>query len=357
MAMADRIMKYTPKEALTMKKATILSLAVLLAAASLACTPATGVKSGAAAGDALIKMLPKSSTGVIAVDVKRLWEIEAVQKALQEPQTKAKYDEFVKMSGIDPVKDISYFGFGLSGLPAGSPSGMNGGFIVTLKYDKAKLQSLIKEKAPDAKEEIYNGVTVYANLDGTAGQQPTRAAFLDDTHIVLGSESGVKGIIDVRQKKAESMAKNPAMSAILKKVDKSGIAWGAFEVPQELLQKGIASNPQLKVLEGVTALTMMFDDRLGNIIADIRTVGGTKDQNANLASTLNGFKSLGAMFGAQEPAVGEFLKGIEISSGDDYTRLSITVSHEVVDKLGKFAQSKAGEFVKPKKDEIPAEKK
>jgi hypothetical protein len=340
-----------------MKKATTLSLAVLLAAATLACTPAAGLKSGAAAGEALIKMLPKSSTGVVAVDVKRLWELEAVQKALQEPQTKAKYDEFVKMSGIDPMKDISYFGFGLSGMPSASPAGLPGGVIVTMKYDKAKLQSLIKAKAPDAKEELYKGVTVYSSLDGTEGQQPTRAAFLDAAHIVIGSETAVKGIIDVAQKNAESLAKNPAMSAIIKKVDKSGIAWGAFEVPQDLLQKGIAANSQLKVLEGVKALTLMFDDRLGNVVADIRTVGGTKEQNANLASTLNGFKSLGAMFGAQEPAVGEFLNGIQISSGDDYTQLAISVSHEVMDKLGKFAQSKAGEFIKPKKEAVPEEKK
>lgn len=340
-----------------MKKATILSLAVLLAAALAGCTSAAGLKSGAAAGEALIKMLPKSSTGVVAVDVSRIWQIESVQKALQEPQNKAKYDEFVKMSGIDPVKDISYLGFGLSGLPSGSPAGMNGGLIITLKYDQAKLQSLIKEKAPAVKEETYNGVTVYSNLDGTEGEPFTRAAFLDATHIVLGSESGVKGLIDVWQKKAESLAKNPAMSGMIKKVDKSGVAWGAFEVPRDLLQKGIASNPQLKVLDGITALTMMFDDRLGNVVADIRTVGGTKEQNASLASTLNGFKSLGVMFGAQEPAVGEFLNGIQISSGDDYTQLSISVSHEVLDKLGKFAQSKAGEFVKPKKDAAPEEKK
>jgi hypothetical protein len=35
----------------------------------------------------------------------------------------------------------------------------------------------------------------------------------------------------------------------------------------------------------------------------------------------------------------------------------MSVPHEVMDKLGKFAQSKAGEFVKPKKDAVPEEKK
>jgi hypothetical protein len=102
---------------------------------------------------------------------------------------------------------------------------------------------------------------------------------------------------------------------------------------------------------------MAFDYRLATLVADIRTVGGTKEQNANLASTLNGFKSLGAMFAAQEPVVGEALNGIEISSGDDFTRLSINLSQEVLDKLGKFAESKAGDLRKVKKDAPVEEKK
>ena len=338
-----------------MKKATLFVLAVFMTAVFSSCTPAAGVKSGAAAGEALIKMIPRSATGVVGVDVKRLMETEAVVKALQDPKAKEKYDEFVKMSGIDPMKDISYLGIALIGtLSAGAPEG---GAIISLKYDKARLQSLIKEKAPEAKEELYNGVTVYSNLDGGKTKQTTQAAFLDAGHIVLGSEKGVKGIIDVHQKKAESLAKNAEMTGILKKVDKSGLLWGAFAVPQELIKKGIESNPQLKVLEGITAVTVSYDDQLNNVVADIRTVGGTKEQNASLASTLNGFKALGAMFAAQEPAVGEFLNGISITSGEDFTDLKINVSRETMAKISKLAQSKAGDFMKPKKEAAPEEKK
>jgi hypothetical protein len=342
-------------EVLTMKKATLFVLAIFLTVVFTSCTSATGVKTGAAAGEAMIRMMPRSSTGVVGVDVKRLMETEALVKALQEPKAKEKYDEFVKMSGIDPMKDIAYLGAGLIGSFSGAAP--EGGVIVSLKYDKAKLQSLIKEKAPEVKEELYNGVTVYSNIDGGRSKQTTRAAFLDAGHIVLGSEKGVKGIIDVSQKRAESLAKNPEMMGTLKKVDKSGLMWGGFAVPQELIKKGIESNPQLKVLEGITALTMMFDDRLNNVIADVRTIGGVKAQNANLAATLNGFKAMGAMFGAQEPAVGELLNGIEITSGEDYVRLHISVSHETMDKVGKLAQSKAGEFMKMKKGAAPEEKK
>ncbi|RPJ01388.1 MAG: DUF3352 domain-containing protein [Candidatus Aminicenantes bacterium] len=338
-----------------MKKTMTFGLALLLTAVFLSCTPAAGVKSGAAAGEALIKLLPKGTMGVMAVDIQRAMSTDATAKALQDPKSKEKYDEFVKMSGIDPMKDISYVAIGLSGMTAAAAQ--DGGIIVNLKYDKDRLQGLIKEKAPEATEELYNGVTVYANLDGDKAKQTTQAAFLDDAHIVLGSAKGVRGIIDVHQKKAESMAKNAEMAAILKNVDKSGFAWGAFAIPPELLKKGIEASPQLKGLEGIKAVTMAFDYKMTNFVADIRTLGGTKEQNTNLASMLNGFKAMGAMFAAEEPAVGELLNGITIGSGEDFTRLSINISQDVMDKLGKLAQSKAGDFMKPKKDEAPEVKK
>ena len=91
-----------------MKKTMTLSLVLLLTAVFLSCTPSTGVKSGAAAGEALIKLMPKGTMGILAVDIQRAMSTEATAKALQDPKSKEKYDEFVKMSGIDPMKDISY---------------------------------------------------------------------------------------------------------------------------------------------------------------------------------------------------------------------------------------------------------
>jgi hypothetical protein len=146
------------------------------------------------------------------------------------------------------------------------------------------------------------------------------------------------------------------MAGVLKKVDKAALAWGAFSLPPDLVKKGIESIPQLKVLEGVKALTMSFDYRLSNFIADIRTMGGTEEQNKNLASTLNGLKGLGAMLAAQEPAAGELLNAVEVTSGKDFVRLYISVSEETMDKLGKAAQARVGDFMKTKKD-APAEEK
>jgi hypothetical protein len=337
-----------------MKKTTTFVLAVLLIAGLTTCASAATPKSGAAAAAALIKMLPKTATGVVGIDVRQLMTSEGVTKALQDPKTKGNLDDFIKMSGIDPTKDIFYAGIGLIGSPTGSAQGAA---IITLKYDKAKLQALIKEKAPEAKEEVYQGVTIYSNIDGD-GKQKTGAAFLDATHIVIGTEAGVKGIIDAAKKKAVTLAKDPAMSTLINKADKAAMVWGAIAVPQDLLQKATASNPQLKVLEGVTGLVLGFNEKLDGVVIDLKTIGGTKEQNTNLAQTLNGLRALGAMAGDKEPLIGQLLNGVAVTSGADYTEVAINIPREVLDKLGEFAKSKAGQYLMgPKKDAAPEVKK
>ncbi len=322
----------------------------------------TGPGQIAAAGEDLIKLLPRSTVVVVVNDIKRIMEIDAVDKASQDPKVKERYDEFVKMSGIDLKKDVAYVGIGApaSGdasrffMPSRETGIKNLGIIVRLKYDKARLQGLIKEKTPEAKEERYNGVTVYSNLDegkqtspyvpAEVGKMSFQVAFLDASHIVIGDEEGVKNVIDVFQKRAEPLAKNPEMTALMSRVDKSGIAWCAVSYPAELIKKAVDSNPQLKALEGLKGLTMAIDDRISGLLAEIRTFGGTKEQNTAFASNLNGLKAMGAMYATQEPALGELLNGIAITSGKDFTRLTATVSYETLGKLWRLAEPKGVEW-------------
>jgi hypothetical protein len=320
-----------------------MGLAVVLAS----CAPSSSIKAGSASAEALVRLLPKATGGVVAIDVHRAVGTGQTAKMLENPQAKQMYGDFVRMAGIDPLKDIYFVVVGLA--PSAEPSAQDLGAIVNLQYDREKLLALMKDKVPGLTTEPYNGVDLYGNLEGAGATRTTRAAFLDDSNILFGSAAGVKGIIDVYQKKADPLAKNADMKAILKKVDKKAIAWGAIAIPPEVVKKGAEAMPQLKVLEGIEALTMSFDHRLANYIADIRTMGGTAEQNKNLGDTLTGLKGLGAMMGGQEPVVGEFLDAVEVSSGKDFVRLYISVSEELAEKLGKTAEAKLGDYIKPGK--------
>lgn len=338
-----------------MKKTAIIVLTVLTAVFLTACAGDKGVKAGSATGESLMRLLPETTQGVMVIDVGRAVATTAATKSLEDEQARRTYEEFVKSVGVDPMKDVFFVVMGLIG-PMDAKEADTAA-LVNLKYEKEPLFELVKGNVVDLIEENYSGITLYkGRVDGQAGRMVC-GAFLDDSNILVGTEAAVKAVVDVYQKKAASMAKSEDMGRALKGVNKSAIAWGALAIPPGLVGKAVEENPMLKVMEGLTALTMSFDYKNSNLLVDVRTLGGTKEQNANLASTLNGLKGMGAMMAAQEPVFGEALGGIEITSGADYVRLYAALSEEVLQKLQKTGQAKLGEMIPTGKKPSGEEKK
>jgi hypothetical protein len=310
----------------------------------------------AAAGHDLIKLLPRSMIGVIVVDLKRLMEVDEVAKAVQDPKFKEGYDAFVAVTGIDPKEDVASVGMGVPATLLQMASGTsvsNIGIVFDIREGKAgRLQDLIR-LTPGIRQETYSDVPVYSNLGNeektTTPDVPTKVGepdfkigFLDASLVVIGDDLGVKGVIDVYKKRTEALAKSPEMTALIGRADKSGIAWGAMSYPPGYLEKFAQSSP-IKPVAGLEGVTLSLDDRNSTFVADLRTVGGTKEENATRASTLNGLKAIfAATEAAKEPLVAELLSGLAVSSGEDYIRLTMTVSHETLGKLLKLAEPKAG---------------
>ena len=95
-----------------MKKATSIGSIVLFTVFLASCAPASSIKAGSATAESLIRLLPKTTLGVIAIDVHRGMGLASVSKMLQDP-----HDEFIKMAGLDPMKDIYFVVMGLTATP------------------------------------------------------------------------------------------------------------------------------------------------------------------------------------------------------------------------------------------------
>jgi hypothetical protein len=308
----------------------------------------------AEAASELLKLLPRSMDALLVIDPKRLMEIDVVVKAMQNPTFKQDYDEIVQSSGIDPQRDFFYVGFAfrLSSLTAAFEP-KHFGIVIKLKYDRGYLQALLKGN-PEAKEKKYRGVSLYAvstedqeQADPAgppqAASEPLFMVLLDKSHILIGDEPSVKSIIDVTKRQAEALAKNPDMVTLVSRTDMSGLGWGAAALPAEIIQKLVVSKPAFTPLKGLRGLSLAFDDTGSKLQADLRTLGGTKDQNATMASTLIGLKTLGANYAAQEPEMGELMNGIAVTSGEDYTRLILSMSYALIEKLMALGKQKPGE--------------
>jgi hypothetical protein len=300
-----------------MRKTTIFSLIFLLAVIGfVACgKKSEAPKAGSATADDMLSLLPMNAKGVILVNVNQAMAIEAAEKAIKESDDYQKYQEFVEKTGIDPQKDIYYVAAALtSDFGSKDEAGVA---IVNMKYDKEKILPLIKEKMAEEGEELieteYSGLMIYeVEKEATKEEEEEEEqqqqqqqeqekeeeghaegafVFLDSSNIVIGSESEVKTVIDISQKKAENIYKNQALADLLAKTDKEGILWGAFLIPSDAVEKAASENPMMSSFEAVKAATLLFDYKNQNVLAEIKLMSDNEENNKKIADALNGFKA------------------------------------------------------------------
>jgi hypothetical protein len=315
-----------------MRKYAAIVLIVVVACFWTSCAkkPA-GPQAGKAKAEDMLSLLPKDGRGVMVVDVHRIMEVEAVTKAIQQDANYKKYQEFIQETGIDPQKDIFFFVAAFAG-EKDQEKFQEGVVLLNMKYNRDLLLAKLKKEGTEVSEAVYNGVTVYQGVKAET-QKPFSGAFLDDSNIVVGTDAHVKKVIDVYQKKAESILKNQEISNLIKGMNKSAMAYGAFLVPPGVMKEAVSKNPMLSAFESITSIILSFDYKDKTLLAEIKAQSADAAKNKQIADALNGFKALGAAAASKEPELGQLLNRIEIASAADYVKITASVPEETIKSL------------------------
>jgi hypothetical protein len=205
--------------------------------------------------------------------------------------------------------------------------------VISLKYDKDTLINLIKEKGKETEilEEEYSGNILYTKKE-KGEKLDLYGAFLDESHIALGSLQQVKSTIDVFQKKGDSLFTNEALDAVIKKADKASMMWGAFLVPEEVKTK-LLQNPMLSSLEGVTSFVFSIDYRDENTYFEIKIISADETNSQKIADMLKGFQAMGIMGAAEKPGLGELLNRIQVSLSDNRVKISAEIPIDLMNQM------------------------
>jgi len=314
-----------------MRKKTSILLALLLVVFGLSsCAKATAPKAGSAKGGDLLSLLPSTSKGVIVIDIHRLMQTDASAKAIADSKNKAKYDEFVQATGIDPQKDVFYFVGAMFG-DIGKKE-MDGVGLVNLKYEKEKLLALLQKERGELTTEEYSGFTVY-KAAAAGEKEPVSGVFLDESNILFGTDIAVKQVVDVQQKKADNVWKSESLSALLKGMNTSAMVWAALSVPPDAMKQASSQNPMLGAFSDIRSIILSFDYQGSNVLAEIKAMSPDEAKNKQMADALNGFKALGAGAAAKEPLLGDLLNKIEIASAGDHVKISANIPEALIQTL------------------------
>ena len=341
-----------------MKKAVVgLLTLVLLVMAFAACGKKAGIPvAGSANAEDLLTLIPKNVQAVFVIDVHRGMNIPFVDKALKTGDDAAKYQETIVKLGMDPQKDVFFAAIGLS--QATSAEGKTipqGAGVINLKYDRAKIVDQIKQENPNFKEDVYEGVTIFT-VPGK-DETPMYGAFLDASNVALGTEAGVKAVIDVMKGKAESALKNADLMKLVKAINKTALLWNVTTFTPEQVKQMTEATPMLGSLKALQAVTMFIDDKNKGLQIEIKALSSDAAKNKEIADMLTGFKALGSMGSSEKPELGEFLDKIEISSSPDNVKIYIDMPEDLLNKLGQEMEKQVKSKLEGMKaeEEPPAE--
>ena len=313
-----------------MKKFTAMAIAIIFALFSfISCEKGPlGAGAGAAQAEEMLRLLPQDVAAVFFIDVQRILTVESVDKLVNKKMEEKEfekftdYQKFVEMTGIELKKDVYFVAVALKEGEDTEDEHEWAVGVVNLKYDKEALLSFIQAKTEETgselTEEEYNGYTLYNYKEE---DEEGTFAFIDKSNIAAGNAPLVKSVIDVLQKKEDSVLQNEEFSALFKDTDKNALFWGGVLIPPEATAALSDEIPMAYNLESFQAVSLSFDYKNRTIIAEIKLRSSDPVSNQEMADNLIGLKEMGSMITIQDFNFAEVLDRIEITSAPDHVRI------------------------------------
>lgn len=285
----------------------------------------------------MLQIIPKQVQGVFYADFQKIMETELADKTIEKNKLENKYQTFLQDSGIDPKKDL--YAMVLAVMGNEEQPDKKGIAVFNLKYNKDKLLSLAQKEGPELTQKQYNEITIYSP------QQKMEAegsfAFLDSSHIVVGSPGGVQAVIDVAQGKKENVYQNESLADLLSKTNQQGLFWGGMMFTSQTMDKISSENPMLRNLKSLRSASLYLDYKNKTLITEVKVTSSDETKIQELVDLLNGVKALGSMASEKNPEIGELLNKIEITAQPEFVQISAHIPDELLQKLQKKAMEKA----------------
>ncbi|MBS3818582.1 hypothetical protein KGY73_03650 [bacterium] len=286
----------------------------------------------------MLQFIPKQVQGVLFADFQKIMETNIADETIKESKLKNKYQKFIQKSGINPKKDLH--AMALAVMEKKEQAERKGVAVFNLNYTRDKLLSLAQKEGPELTKNQYNGIIIYSTPQEKENKKQESFAFLDDSHIVVGNDSGVKSVIDVAEGREENVHQNEALADLLGKTNQQGMLWGGMMFSPQTMEKLASDNPMLRNLKSLHSASLYLDYKNKNLITEIKMTSSDETKIQELVDLLNGIKALGSMASEKRPEIGELLKKIEITAQPEYAQISAHIPDELLQKFKKRALEK-----------------
>ena len=285
--------------------------------------------------DKALTLLPKDSTFLFSVDMKKLAATALYNKIKEDTKTLEKYNEFVEKTGVDPEKHVERI---ILAIPPDVEETQEVAIVVFGTFDREKILSAIEEKG-EIETSTYEGLDVYSF---TPDDEPMSMSFLAEGCIAFGGQESIKRMIELSKGKGESIEANAEMMDVLKDIHQEDMFWGAGLIPEGYKQKAMA-NPMTKSFASLRSIILSINAEKGFDFFMLSRSDVEEDAKL-MADAMKGFVALGKMGVSEKPDILEVLDKIVVESKKNEVTISMQLSEDLMERLGKEMQKQFGDW-------------
>ncbi|HSW40750.1 MAG TPA: hypothetical protein VLL97_14805 [Acidobacteriota bacterium] len=287
---------------------------IMIAAAAVAIAgvaPSLACPANAAGSDLApwVERLPRDGGVIFGVNLKKATAGPAFGRIVESRKLKivGRLMEFAEKAEIDPTRDIA----GLAGVwNPGPDAGEDGAVIFTGTFDREKIESSIRSSFG------------------------TGVVFLDETALALGDIDHLEKMMEVNERRRESVAADRAMMSLVEEIDAGKMFWFAGEAADVLAMASMdfPLGPGGGQIRKVAGAVDVADDVAGAVIALMADQASAE----KLAETVGGLILFAEMAGDADPDVRKLLKSITVTRKDDLVRVDFSFPLALYDRLVKL---------------------
>ncbi len=252
-------------------------------------------------------------------------------------------DELRNTVGIDVEKDIDYVVACLLPSTAGTGDSRSGYVVAHGRFDKARIEALIRTKG--GVEQQYKGRTVFVHpVTGEAAKvatesHPLAMTFVDPGVVALGTAEALHQVIDVSTGAAQAVTANRDMMKMIGGVE-SGNAWvvGRFDALTGEAHLPAEVQRQLPQITWFSASGHVNGGVSGSVSVQARD----QEAAANLQQVVGGFIALAKMQAGSRPELKALLQSITLggNTSDNTVSVSFTIPPAALEALKAAAAAK-----------------
>lgn len=299
----------------------------------------------------ILSTIPAEMDLVSTFDAARFFASPGFEKVraevMKNPERVARIEEFKKLTGIDPEKDIHSYHVFLD-IPDVEPGkgekiDPDAAIVVSGRVTEAKILDFFRVKAEEKgfkfderfSKEDYKGRSLWKG--SIKNGRDVAGVVIDGEAILMGKEKLVKKSLDLMGAKSGSLYDNKQMAGLIEPLLGRRAIWLVAVIPESLKTR-LGENPKAGFLKSINSLILSLDfDTEMELL--IRAATGGPGQAQELVGMLNGYKAMGAMLAGRNPFFTELLGALIVHADGTEAcidfRMSVEELKNIIARVGK----------------------